>query len=102
MRDLCIKNNIHQLAMPLIGCGLDKLEWSKVKELIQHIFDRVDIEITIYIKDTHRTTKISSKRGRNVTTKDHRDRSQSRSDQNRAKIEIGSEPCSKKPRRDQH
>ncbi|CAF1278841.1 unnamed protein product [Adineta steineri] len=48
MRDLCIKNNIHHLAMPRIGCGLDKLNWDQVSRLIQHIFEEDDIEITIY------------------------------------------------------
>ncbi len=48
MRDLCIEKNIHQLAMPRIGCGLDKLNWDKVSELIQSVFQDDDIEITIY------------------------------------------------------
>lgn len=48
MRDLCVTNNIRQLAMPRIGCGLDKLDWNQVSELIQRIFANDDIEITIY------------------------------------------------------
>ncbi|CAF1099022.1 unnamed protein product [Adineta ricciae] len=48
MRDLCIKNDIHQLAMPRIGCGLDKLNWDQVSRLIQRVFEEDDIEITIY------------------------------------------------------
>lgn len=38
---------VTKLAMPLIGCGLDKLEWSKVSEIIKEIFDDTDIEILI-------------------------------------------------------
>jgi hypothetical protein len=53
MRELCIQNNVHQLAMPRIGCGLDKLNWSQVAELIQRVFEQVDIEITIYVKNVH-------------------------------------------------
>lgn len=48
MRDLCIKNDVHQLAMPRIGCGLDKLNWDQVSRLIQRVFAEDDIEITIY------------------------------------------------------
>ncbi|CAF3753503.1 unnamed protein product [Rotaria magnacalcarata] len=48
MRDLCIKNNVHRLAMPRIGCGLDKLNWDQVSRLIQRVFAEDDIEITIY------------------------------------------------------
>ncbi len=35
------------LAMPRIGCGLDRLEWGKVKSLLQQVFGDVDITITI-------------------------------------------------------
>ncbi|CAF2555787.1 unnamed protein product [Rotaria sp. Silwood2] len=48
MRDLCIENKIHHLAMPRIGCGLDKLNWNEVSKLIQDIFKEDDIEIMIY------------------------------------------------------
>jgi O-acetyl-ADP-ribose deacetylase (regulator of RNase III) len=48
MRDLCKQNEVHHLAMPRIGCGLDKLDWNQVSRLIQRIFEEDDIEITIY------------------------------------------------------
>jgi O-acetyl-ADP-ribose deacetylase (regulator of RNase III) len=48
MRDLCINNNVHHLAMPRIGCGLDKLNWDQVARLIQRVFQDDNIEITIY------------------------------------------------------
>ncbi|CAF3602081.1 unnamed protein product [Rotaria sp. Silwood1] len=48
MRDLCIQHNIRHLGMPRIGCGLDKLDWNKVSQLIQNVFKEDDIEITIY------------------------------------------------------
>jgi O-acetyl-ADP-ribose deacetylase (regulator of RNase III) len=51
MRDLCIKNHIHHLAMPRIGCGLDKLNWDQVSRLIQRVFADDDIKITIYTFD---------------------------------------------------
>ena len=48
MRDLCLEHQIRHLAMPHIGCGLDKLNWDQVSKLIQQIFQDDQIEITIY------------------------------------------------------
>ena len=48
LRDLCIQNGVHRLAMPRIGCGLDRLDWNQVSQLIQRIFQEDDVEITIY------------------------------------------------------
>lgn len=36
-----------KLAMPLIGCGLDKLEWNKVSEIIKDVFKDADVEILV-------------------------------------------------------
>jgi len=36
-----------KLAMPLIGCGLDKLKWNKVKSIICDVFNDINIDITI-------------------------------------------------------
>lgn len=36
-----------KLAMPLIGCGLDKLEWHKVSEIVKEVFNDTDIEILV-------------------------------------------------------
>lgn len=44
---VCLKNNIRLLAMPKIGCGLDRLSWYKVKDLIYTTFDGFDIEILV-------------------------------------------------------
>lgn len=43
---LCKKFEIKSISMPKIGCGLDKLDWSKVKNIIADIF--TDIDVTIY------------------------------------------------------
>lgn len=43
--------DIKKIAMPQIGCGLDKLEWNRVRELIKEIFKEEDIEIVICSKD---------------------------------------------------
>ncbi len=36
-----------RLAMPKIGCGLDRLDWTDVREMIQEVFGRTDIEIVV-------------------------------------------------------
>lgn len=43
-----VSNGVKKLAIPRLGCGLDKLHWDKVSELIEDIFGRSDIEITVY------------------------------------------------------
>ncbi|MCH5203613.1 MAG: macro domain-containing protein [Oscillospiraceae bacterium] len=40
--------DIHRIAMPKIGCGLDKLKWEDVRELIQEVFADTDKVITVY------------------------------------------------------
>lgn len=47
MREQCEEFDITKLAMPLIGCGLDKLEWEQVKDIIEDVFGETDIEILI-------------------------------------------------------
>lgn len=43
----CNTNNITKIAMPLIGCGLDRLQWDKVSEIIKDVFKDTDIEILV-------------------------------------------------------
>ena len=47
MAYLCKTMNIKYLALPKIGCGLDKLQWSKVREIIKEEFKNLDIEIEV-------------------------------------------------------
>lgn len=47
MREQVVKHDIKQIAMPKIGCGLDKLEWHMVRKLIEDVFRDVDVEIKI-------------------------------------------------------
>jgi len=49
MKEHCIKNKVKAISMPQIATGLDKLEWYKVKQMIQEIFKDVEIKITIYV-----------------------------------------------------
>lgn len=47
MKKLCVAKNINKIAMPLIGCGLDRLQWEKVSEIVQEVFKDIDIEIVV-------------------------------------------------------
>lgn len=47
MKAVCLWNDITKVAMPVVGCGLDKLQWDKVSELIQEVFGNTDIEILV-------------------------------------------------------
>jgi len=38
VRDHCVANNVSNLAMPRIGCGLDGLFWGQVKSYIKDVF----------------------------------------------------------------
>lgn len=40
-----------KIAMPRIGCGLDKQKWSDVKPLIEKVFGDTDFEIVICVKE---------------------------------------------------
>ena len=48
LKDYVSKNNIKRILMPKIGCGLDRLEWEKVKVIIEKIFESLDITIHVY------------------------------------------------------
>lgn len=39
---------IKRLLMPRIGCGLDRLKWTKVREIIKNIFQDTNLEIEVY------------------------------------------------------
>jgi O-acetyl-ADP-ribose deacetylase (regulator of RNase III) len=43
----CIWNDIIKIAMPIIGCGLDRLQWDKVSDIIKNVFKDTDIEILV-------------------------------------------------------
>ena len=47
MKTICHKETITKIAMPVIGCGLDKLSWDKVSGIIKEVFSDSDIEILV-------------------------------------------------------
>ena len=40
-------NATTKLAMPKIGCGLDRLDWDEVYDIICEVFEDTDVEILI-------------------------------------------------------
>lgn len=48
MREQCVSLGIERLVMPRIGCGLDRLDWDTVRDLIKRVFRDADVEITVY------------------------------------------------------
>ena len=47
MRDHIVSNGVRRLAMPKIGCGLDRLAWDDVIELILSTFSATTLEIQV-------------------------------------------------------
>lgn len=43
----CLLHNIRKIAMPKIGCGLDKLRWNRVRTIIFDVFEDTEIEIKV-------------------------------------------------------
>ena len=50
MKNQMVKNSFTKLCMPKIGCGLDRLSWGQVREIIQDVFKDTDVDIVIKIK----------------------------------------------------
>ena len=49
MKNFCIANNLNKIAMPKIGCGLDRLNWQEVLNILHQIFDNTGVYIRVYI-----------------------------------------------------
>lgn len=49
MREQCEDFGITKLAMPRIAAGLDRLNWEKVKDVIDDVFKDTDIEILVCV-----------------------------------------------------
>lgn len=49
MAEQMYDKEIMKLAIPLLGCGLDRLEWDKVKEIIENEFAYTDVDILVCI-----------------------------------------------------
>lgn len=47
MKHIAEQLDIKKIAMPVIGCGLDRLNWDVVKYYIRQVFGNTDIEILV-------------------------------------------------------
>lgn len=47
MRDDVRNHEVKKLAIPKIGCGLDRLDWSIVKDMITFLFKDIDVEVVV-------------------------------------------------------
>lgn len=48
MKKHMLDNGITKLAMPRIGCGLDRLEWSIVSLILEDIFKDTTCDVIVY------------------------------------------------------
>ncbi|TNN73505.1 O-acetyl-ADP-ribose deacetylase 1 [Liparis tanakae] len=48
MKSHCVGNGVTRIAMPRIGCGLDRLEWSRVSEILEQVFKGTNVSVTVY------------------------------------------------------
>jgi len=44
----CQQHGVQRLAMPRIGCGLDKLSWADVSKMLDEIFVMNGISVTVF------------------------------------------------------
>lgn len=49
LREIIIRKQYNKIAMPRIGCGLDRLSWRKVKLIIEQELGMLDIEIVVRV-----------------------------------------------------
>ena len=40
-------NDVIRISMPRVGCGLDQLDWQKVKDMIQDLFRGSKVQVTV-------------------------------------------------------
>ena len=52
MKEHAVKNQVKKIAMPKIGCGLDRLEWDTVSDLIMNVFLDTPINIDVYLLES--------------------------------------------------
>lgn len=47
MRIIAEERGIHKIAMPRIGCGLDRLQWQDVKDILMEVYGGSDLDIRV-------------------------------------------------------
>ena len=59
MKELVITHKVNAVSMPKIGCGLDKLEWPKVRQILTDVFKDLNFKITVYSLEKGKKSKFS-------------------------------------------
>ena len=54
MKKHCVAHDVQTLAMPELGCGLDRLKWEEVKTIICEVFAKTNIHITVYVLESQK------------------------------------------------
>ena len=53
MKSHMLMYGITEINLPQIGCGLDKLEWARVFNIILCLFGNTDIRVNIFLQKVH-------------------------------------------------
>nr|XP_040049755.1 ADP-ribose glycohydrolase OARD1 [Gasterosteus aculeatus aculeatus] len=65
MKSHCLANGVTRISMPRIGCGLDRLQWSRVSEILEQVFKTTNVSITVYsLPEKAETTAMKENRRR--------------------------------------
>ena len=48
MKEHALQHNVVNISMPRIACGLDEMQWGRVKELLEFVFNKTNIALTVY------------------------------------------------------
>jgi len=57
MKQHAVEHKVTDIALPRIGCGLDKLEWPKVKKMLETAFCDTGIRLSIYVSNIEPYTR---------------------------------------------
>lgn len=51
LRKICEEKHLSKVAIPKIGCGLDQMNWTQVKTMINYVFKNSNVNIIAFSKD---------------------------------------------------
>ena len=60
MRDYMLETGLKKLCIPYIGCGIDRLEWEVVSNIVRGVFCDTDIEVKVVYMNEKKIVKEQS------------------------------------------
>ncbi|KAJ8932060.1 hypothetical protein NQ314_014983 [Rhamnusium bicolor] len=60
LRRTCQEDKVKKLALPKLGCGLDRLKWEDILTMLNFVFFECDIEIIIYVLPEQHVVKVAT------------------------------------------